>query len=209
MAGRESSGRGSALGTATETTAARLIDSARRAFAARGIEGASLDHIATDAGVRKQTLLYWFEGRDGLLKAVLDDSADRLAGVLEGALTRELKGLDRVDALVHAVFRLAARQPELLGLLKEASRTGTSAAQVMGRLEPLIDRAVAFLESEMDAGTIRRSEPRLLLFNVYAAVIGAATEAEVLRGLGIAPTLRSLAQRRRQLVAFLHSALEP
>jgi TetR/AcrR family transcriptional regulator len=200
----------SSAGSVSEvlSTPDRLIDSARRAIAARGIEGVSLDQIAADAGVRKQTLLYWFEGRDGLLRAVLDDSADRLADVLEGALTKELKGLDRVDAVVHAVFGLAARQPELLGLMKEASRGGTSAAQVMGRLEPLIDRAIVFLEAEMDAGTIRRSEPRLLLFNVYAAVVGAATEAEVLRGLGIAPTLRSLAQRRRQLISFLHSALE-
>jgi TetR/AcrR family transcriptional regulator len=194
------------------TTSQRLVSAARRAFAARGIEGASLDQIAHDAGVRKQTLLYWFPSKDALLTAVLDDAAEQLAAVLETTSSSSRgarKGMDRVDALIHTVFRLAARQPELLGLLKEASRAEAPAAQVMGRLEPLIGRAVRFLEDEMDAGTIRRSDPKLLLLNVYAAVVGAATEVEILRGFGVAPTLRSLAERRRQLVSFLHSALEP
>ena len=36
-------------------------------------------------------------------------------------------GFDRIDALVRAVFRLAARRPELLGLLREVSRLGPPA----------------------------------------------------------------------------------
>jgi hypothetical protein len=36
-----------------------------------------------------------------------------------------------------------------------------------------------------------------------------ATEVEVLRAVGIEPSLRSTARRRRELLAFLHSALVP
>jgi hypothetical protein len=38
-------------------------------------------------------------------------------------------------------------------------------------------------------------------------VIGVATEAEVLRAVGIEPTARSLLRRRNELVEFLRSAL--
>jgi hypothetical protein len=106
------------------------------------------------------------------------------------------------------VFRLAARRPELLGLLREVSRVGPPpAARLTAALEPLIGRATAFLEAEMEAGTMRRHDPRLLLLAAYSAVIGVATEVEVLRALGYEPTARSLVRRRGELLTFLRSAL--
>jgi hypothetical protein len=74
-------------------------------------------------------------------------------------------------------------------------------------LDPLIARATGFLEVEMAAGTMRRQEPRLLLLSAYSAVIGVATEVEVLRALGYTPSLRSLVRRRSELLSFLRAAL--
>ena len=68
-------------------------------------------------------------------------------------------------------------------------------------------RATGFLQAEMDSGAMRRQDPRLLLLTAYSAVIGMATEVEVLRALGFEPTARSLVRRRTELLAFLRSAL--
>ena len=46
-----------------------------------------------------------------------------------------------------------------------------------------------------------------MLVSAYSTVVGVATEVEVLRAVGIEPTLRSTVTRRRELLAFLHSAL--
>ena len=109
---------------------------------------------------------------------------------------------------MRSVFRLAVRRPELLGLLREVSRLGPPATDhLMAALEPLALRASTFLEAEMEAGSMRRHDPRLLLLAAYSSVIGAATEVEVLRGLGYQPTARSLVRRRAELLAFLRSAL--
>ena len=59
----------------------------------------------------------------------------------------------------------------------------------------------------MDAGNVRRQDPRLLLLTAYSTVIGVATEAEVLRAVGVEPTARSLLRRRNELIDFLRSAL--
>lgn len=77
----------------------------------------------------------------------------------------------------------------------------------MAALDPLIARAEGFLAAEMAEGTMRRQEPRLLLLSAYSAVIGVATEVEVLRSLGYPPTVRSLVRRRSELLSFLRSAL--
>jgi AcrR family transcriptional regulator len=158
--------------------------------------------------VRKQTILYHFGSKEALLDAVIDGSATELSDALERALAKAGPGFERVDALVKAVFRLAARRPELLGLLREVSRLGPPATtRLMDALDPLIERARAFLEAEMDAGNMRRQDPRLLLLSSYSTVIGVATEVEVLRAVGVEPTVRSLLRRRDELLDFLRSAL--
>ena len=191
-------------------TRGRVIDAALVSFADRGFEATSLDALAANLGVTKQTILYHFGSKDALLAAVIDRSAAELADALERALAKAGPGFLRVEALVKATFRLAARRPELLGLLREVSRLGPPATtQLMEALDPLIERARAFLEAEMDAGTMRRQDPRLLLLSSYSTVIGVATEVEVLRAVGVEPTARSLVRRRNQLVEFLRSALVP
>lgn len=189
-------------------TSDRILDGALGSFGTRGYEASSLDAIAGELGVRKQTILYYFPTKEALLEAVIDRSATELSAALEGALARAGEGWDRVEAVVRSVFRLALRRPELLGLLREVSRLGPPAAtRLTEALDPLVQRARLFLEAEMDDGTMRRQDARLVLLSAYSAVIGVATEVEVLRAVGIDPTMRSLAMRRRELLGFLRSAL--
>lgn len=186
----------------------RILGTALASFGTRGFDATSLDQIAAELGVRKQTILYYYPSKAELLEAVIDRSSDDLAEVLEAALVGAGGGFDRVEAIVRSVFRLAIRRPELLGLLREVSRLGPPAAtRLTDNLEPLVERARQFLEAEMQMGHFRKSDARLLLLSVYSTVVGVATEVEVLRAVGIEPTLRSTTVRRRELINFLRAAL--
>jgi len=202
-----SSGRREARGPRGET-ADRILDAALVSFGSRGYEATSLDSLADGLGLRKQSILYWFPSKEALLEALIARSAAELAGALEESLERAGSGWPRVESVVRSVFRLAARRPEVLGLVREVGRLGPPAAtQLMLALEPLVERASAFLESEMDAGHMRRHEPRLLLLAIYSTVVGMITEVEVLRALGEEPTARSLVRRRQEILRLLRSAL--
>ena len=188
----------------------RILDAALASFGSRGYEPTSLDSLALGLGVSKQTILYHFVSKEALLDAVIERSGAELAAAFEQALRRAGPGLERVEAVVRSVFRLAGRRPELLGLVREVSRLGPPATtRLTGALDPLVARATGFLQAEMAGGRMRRQDPRLLLLNAYSVVIGAATEVEVLRALGYEPTARSLVRRRAELLAFLRSALTP
>jgi AcrR family transcriptional regulator len=190
------------------STPTRILDGALLSFGTRGYDATSLDTLAGSIGLSKQTILHHFGSKERLLDALLDRSAAELSVALEEALAKAGPGFARVEALVRAVFRLAARRPELLGLLREVSRLGPpAAARFTDSLEPFVDRARVFLEAEMARGAMRRQDPSLLLVSAYSTVIGVATEVEVLRAVGIEPTARSLIRRRNQLLAFLRSAL--
>lgn len=193
---------------ATPTTPERILDAALLLFGTRGYEATSLDAVAAALGLRKQTILYWFPSKEALLDAVIDRSAVELAETLERTLARAGRGWARVEAIVKSVFRLAARRPELLGLLRELSRLGPPASTRLSEaLDPLLARATGFFEEEMAAGRMRRNDPRLVLLAAYSAVVGVATEVEVYRALGEEPTARSLVRRRNELLAFLRTAL--
>lgn len=188
----------------------RVLDTALVEFGTKGVDGTSLDAIAAEMGVRKQTILYYFPSKAALLDAVVDRSAAELAEALEKAVADSGTGFDRVAVIVRSVFRVAIRRPELLGLLREVTRADSRfAARLATSFEPLAERATGWLEEEMDAGRFRRCDARLLLVSVYSTIVGVATEVEVLRAVGIEPTLRSTAIRRRELLAFLRAALVP
>ncbi len=189
-------------------TPERILDAAIASFGSQGYDATSLDALAGGLGLRKQTILYWYPSKEALLAAAVDRTGLELAAALERALSRAGEGWPRVEAVVRSVFRLSVRRPELLGVVREVSRLGPPAStRLLGALEPLMERATGFLEAEMAAGRMGAREPRLVLLAAYSAVLGMATEVEVLRALGFEPTPRELVRRRNELLAFLRSAL--
>ncbi len=196
------------MSTETPRTSDRILDAALSAFGTRGYEATSLDALAADLSLTKQAVLYWYGSKEGLLDAVIRRGGQELAESLAAAVGRAGPGLDRIEAVMRAVFRFAVRRPELVGLLREVGRLGpTTVDGLAGHVQALIDRAVAFAEREMDAGTLRRSDPRLLLSFMYATVIGVATDAETRRVLGVGQSAAGLARLRRELFAFVRAAV--
>ena len=192
-------------------TRQRILDAATDLFGARGVEAVSLDVIATEVGVAKQTLLYWFPSKDDLVQAVLVQAATQLGVAIEAAIRASTDDpLDRIDNVVRAVFRPAVRRPALLGLIREVSRLSpTVGERFHAELAPLVDRAVVYMREEMDRGRLRQGDPRLLAALCYATVTGIATEPGVLRAVGWSPTTAELRRLRAELLAFLRAALAP
>ena len=192
------------------STRERILAAALTAYGTDGYASTSLDALAEQLGVRKQTILYWFPSKQALFDAVVDEAAADLVEVFESEASRGLSGVNQVEAIVRHVFRLAVRRPELLGLVREVSRPGSVTAERLGdHVAPSFDRARDFLEREMDAGRLRRSDPSMLLLSLYSTVVGVATELEVQRALGLSPSLRATVGRRQELIRFLRAALAP
>ena len=159
--------------------------------------------------IRKQTILYWFPSKEVLLEAVIDRSADRAVGRARGLVGRGRHGL------VPGGGGGALGVPPG-GAATRAAGAGPGDGPAWELRPPPVwsppsspwsRRASEFLEAEMDAGHMRRHEPRLLLLAIYSTVIGMLTEVEVLRAFGEEPTARSLVRRRNEILELLRSAL--
>jgi len=187
------------------------LEAALSGFAQRGYEATSLDALAGELGVRKQTILYYFPSKAELLRGVIHYGTAELAAVLGQAATAaapeaEDRGSEQqpVRAIVDSVFRVGARRPELIVLLREVSRLGPAASrELASAIEPLVAQAVrALAQAGMDPDRSRR-----VLLTAGAKVVGLATEVEVLRDLGVEPDRASLRRRRRELLTFLEAEL--
>jgi TetR/AcrR family transcriptional regulator len=197
--------------TGGEARRRALLEEATRLFGKRGFEGTSLDAVATAAGVRKQTLLYYFPTKDALLQACVEETSRRVSEHLISALDAEASGSRKAEAVVHALFELAESWPEFPQFVREASRLGTDVIERFAAiLEPLRLRALGFLANGMMEGQIRRQDPALLLFTLYTAVIGSITEAGVLRAVvGEDESRLALHRREQEVLRFVRTALAP
>jgi AcrR family transcriptional regulator len=63
--------------TRGEETRARIVAAAMRLFGEKGYEGASTRDIAAAAGVNAPALQYYFDNKEGVLRACIEFIADR------------------------------------------------------------------------------------------------------------------------------------
>jgi TetR/AcrR family transcriptional repressor of mexJK operon len=158
---------------------ARILGAAAAAFMEKGYR-ASIDDIAARAGVVKQTLYNHFERKDLLFREVIRNA---VRAVL---VTLEVDGVDLRDALIRFAvgFRLKTLSPEGLAMFRavvaEAPRFPELATSFFSAgPEQTMATLAAFLGKAMDAGKLRRDDPR------FAAemLLGMLLNHDRLRGL--------------------------
>ena len=157
-----------------------IIDAARTEFAARGLAGARVGDIAERAGVNKQLIAYYFGGKEGVYRAILEQWHDVEA--------RHRSTADSLEQLVVAYLRANHEQPELARILMweglaRARRTPAPETQ------PTIDVEVADMGQrqaggELDAGF----DAGLVLLALMGAVAAPTVLPHVARRLtGLEP----------------------
>src|SRR2546427_12585778 len=73
-----------------EQSRAAILKAAVREFAQEGVAGARIDAIARSAKVNKALLYYYFEDKEALYRAVLDQDFGGDRAAIDNALSQEL-----------------------------------------------------------------------------------------------------------------------
>src|ERR1700739_4949512 len=84
-------------------TRQRILDAAAREFAAYGLAGARTEAIAAAAGVNKALLYYYFDSKDRLYQAALEEIAARVRDTTMATLLKDASPGERIvrAALSH------------------------------------------------------------------------------------------------------------
>ena len=182
--------------------AKRILDAARAAFVADGVNDADLADIARRAEVGRATLYRYFDGKDALLRALMAEDWDAQAGLFARLAREAVVDAASVSAWLRLLLRATAARltsfpiyfalgpgPRMEGLRRQRERL----------LDTLGERFPAFAVSPGG----ERVEALLLLFQIeefVAHAAGAPDPLETERGVEL------LAERLLALMARTASA---
>jgi AcrR family transcriptional regulator len=130
----------------------QIIELAEDLFSERGYQGASMDALARRAGVTKPVVYELFGSKDGLFRACLERSAERLATVVAEAVRAEEDPEKKVRAGGLAFLRFASDHRVAWELMMEG-RFSDAAAGVRRRQAALV---LELLSELVPAGVDRR-----------------------------------------------------
>jgi TetR/AcrR family transcriptional regulator len=191
---------------------ARILEAARGEFAQHGY-AARLQDIAERAGLSHPTLLYHFGSKEGLYAAVIEQAMLDWAAVTSRAVSAAPVGFERVAALVEAGLEFFATHHDFVVIWRrEAIEGGGRLDSAMAEhMRPFLERAVAFLRREVEAGRLREHDSIELMQLVYGAVMTYFSDAGFRARLSGGDPLSVEARARfgRALTAMLRDALAP
>ena len=155
----------------------RIVEAARNHFYAHGLERASVDAIAAEAGVSKMTIYSHFGSKEALFEAVVQERTERVMGGSAGV--EALDPLQPRKALlsVGEQFLELTREEHTLGKFRSlygAASSHPEACQAFYRQGPerLNGELAAYLRRANDAGSLKVKNPRLAADLFLAMFLG-------------------------------------
>ena len=191
---------------------ARILEAARGEFALHGYS-ARLQDIAERAGLTHPTLLYHFKSKERLYAAVIEQAMLDWAEMTSLTVSAAPVGFDRVAALVRTAMEFFATHADFVVIWRREAIEGGGRLEdaTAEHMRPFLDRAIAFLEREIEAGRLRPHDPGELMQIVYGAVSTYFSDAGFRERLfGGDPTSPESRERFGEaLTAMLRDALAP
>lgn len=142
----------------------RILEAAQRHFYEHGLERASLDAIAADAGVSKMTVYSNFGSKEGLFQAVIRARTETVVGGVPGAGELDPDQPQKALMAIGGRFLALAREDDALG--KFRSVYGVAGAQPEACRafykegpERLNNELAAYLRRAHSAGSLKVRNP--------------------------------------------------
>ncbi len=153
------------------------MEAARNHFYVHGLERASVDAIAAEAGVSKMTIYSNFGSKEGLFEAVVQDRTDRVMGGSAGVEALDPMQPRKALLAVGEQFLALTRDEHALGKFRSvygAAGAQPEACQAFYRqgADRLDGELAAYLRRANDAGTLKVKNPRLAADLFLAMFLG-------------------------------------
>jgi TetR/AcrR family transcriptional regulator len=197
-----------------EQTRAAILRAAIEEFAKQGISGARTDAIADAARVNKALLYYYYQDKETLYGAALDQVFSQLSSGMLEILARDLPPGEKIRTYVAAYFDFIASHAHYRGLVqREMMRAGHGSPhlQRMAKryFQPLFMKLGEVIRAGVESGEFRPVDPLHFVPSIIALVVFYFTSAPIIKAVGgfdpLAP--ERVAERRAAVLDFISAAL--
>ncbi len=152
-----------------ERNRAAILEAALEVFSKAGFRGATLDQIASAAGLSKPNLLYYYASKEAI-------HSELLAGLMQNWL-EPLEAVNAQGDPVEEIIGYVLRKLEMARSLPRESRLFANEivqgaprilGEISGPLKTLVDQKAKVIQGWSDAGKIAKTDPYHLIFSIWA-----------------------------------------
>lgn len=155
-----------------DTTEERILMAAQHVFILKGMDGARMQEIADEAGINKALLHYYFRTKEKLFGAIFQNVFSKILPNLMELVDSEQAIEEKLAIFIDKYIDLLQRNPFLpTFILKEMNRDPKVLASLLKKNGVNPARIFAMFKREMEAGRIRKMDPRDLLINILSMSI--------------------------------------
>ena len=155
-------------------TRQQILEAATVEFAAKGFEGARTDNIAKRANVAKRMLYHYFQSKDGLFQAVLEQTYVKIRTAEENLDLSSLNPEKAMTELVAFSFNWFVEHPEFIAILNEENLLCAVHAKTSNSVRklnmPLVDTISTLLNRGEKEGVFREGVDPVELYISIAGV---------------------------------------
>jgi AcrR family transcriptional regulator len=170
-------------------TRERILDAALDAFSQHGFDGATTRAIAAAASVNLGLLSYYFQGKEDLWRAAVNQAFEALREGLGDDL-RNAQGLDdraRTALLIRRYVRFVARHPEFVRLMHEEGKRDSERMHwlVDNHVKPIYLALSQLIERAQGTGRLADVDPlhlHYILVGAMALIFHQAPECRRMTG---------------------------
>jgi TetR/AcrR family transcriptional regulator len=189
-------------------TRARMLEVAETQFAQKGYEGAHLESIAQEVGVRKTALYYYFESKEALYTAVLERMLGALEEVVKTGLARDLPTAEKGTRLAEDLMALLEEHENYSQILIRifVDRIPIDDSAIQPIVTRIVNSVLAFFSEGVKEGAFRKLSARHFFQSVLGMAIfhyAGGTYSAALLGVDDIFSPEAKAWRRREFLSML------
>jgi TetR/AcrR family transcriptional regulator len=146
-----------------------ILEAALEVFSAHGFRGATIDQIAEAAGMSKPNLLYYFRRKEDIHETLMQRLLDTWLAPLR-ALDAVGDPMSELKDYIRRKLEMARDFPRESRLFANEILQGAPRILPMleGELKTLVDEKAEIIEGWMHDGRIAPTDPRHLIFSIWA-----------------------------------------
>jgi TetR/AcrR family transcriptional regulator len=198
-----------------EESRAAILAAAAHEFAQYGSAGARTDAIAREAGVNKALLYYYFQDKETLYGAVLDEAYSGLKTTVLRVLDGEQSPREKIMAYAGAYFDFIASNqlyPRLMQREMMRAKEGQSPhidKVIKTYIQPIFMRVTEVMKEGIAKGDFRPVNPVHFVPSMVAMIVFYFSSAPMMQKIiGFNPlTPERIAERRAAVLDFISAAL--
>ncbi len=155
-----------------DNTEEKILVAAQEVFTQKGMDGARMQEIANKAGINKALLHYYFRTKQKLFEAIFEMVFSKIFPNLMAMVHSDLPFEERLGIFLEKYIELLQKNPFLpTFILKEMNRNPEILASIIKSNGVDPKEVIAMFQKEMEAGKIRKMDPRDVLINMLGLSI--------------------------------------